>query len=90
MSFARSAVPVEHDEFAVDDKAFCGQGVQLAGDVQVLGGDVVTVAREEAGWAAVADRHDAEAIMLDLKNPVAAVEGLAGALYDLERELVRP
>ena len=50
--------------------------------------DVVVVSREQESRSAVPDRGYPEAVVLDLEQPIAALEARAASSYDLKRKMV--
>jgi hypothetical protein len=52
--------------------------------------DILAVAREQTRWfLTIADREHAEAVVLDLAQPIIAVEWRLRAFYNLKREVIR-
>jgi hypothetical protein len=79
-------VLIEHNRLAVEDEALGRQLVQCLGNLPMPSADVLPVPREEPRRSAVANRNDAETVVLDLELPIVAVKCRTGPLYDLQRK----
>jgi hypothetical protein len=69
---------VAGDGFAVDYAGTRGQGSDRGSSQRESASEIVTLAGEEADPIPLAPRYDAEAVMLDLMNPVRPCRRLIG------------
>ena len=74
----RKAVLVGDDRLAVDEAGACRQRRDRRGGQREAPGEIMAVPSEEPHAGSVAPRHDAEAVMLDLVNPIPPGRRLIG------------
>jgi len=74
----RKSVLVGDDRLAVDETGACRQCRDRRGGHREAPSKIVAVSSEEPHVVSDAPRHDAEAVMLDLVNPIPAGRRLIG------------
>ena len=74
----REAALIDHDGLAVDEAGAHRQASDGLDDLREAVGEIVAIPRVQPNATAVAPRHDAEAVVLDLVQPALAARRLLG------------